>query len=441
MRSGLGGFTERVGAAVDGYRVGMSAQGSPHWVSGYLAGAQGALLSFLVVVLPTMAAYVATSADPTNAEVGWPRAASVGSAIWLLGHGGALRAGGSDVTLVPLGLTALATFVAYASARRTARRTVSAWLASFGGYLTVVAVALLVAGAAGPLGAGPVAVVRLLIGALLVAAVGGGLGILGVGAAVRATAPAWGRLPRWARLAARAGVMAVACLVALACGLVLVWLVLGRAATDDVVAALDLDPVGGVVLGVAQLAVLPNLVLWALAWLVGPGFVVGSGTQFSPGLVTGGPMPAVPLLGALPSGAGGLLQAAPLVLVLLGAAGGWWWHRRRDCSGWWQPFVAAAVLAACGGLGTGILALVSGGSVGPGRLAVVGAPVLQVSAVAAVLLLAGAALVTVPAEPAVRRAVVDGLRGLVGRLSSGGQPPEAGASTEDQPGSRDTSAS
>ncbi len=440
MRAGLDGLGERVGSAVDGYRIGMVGDGSPHWVSGFLAGAQGAILSFLVVVLPTMTAYVATSADPTNAEVGWPRSVAVGAALWLLGHGGVLRAGGSEVTLVPLGLTALALFAAYASARRTARPTRSAWLASLGGYLSVVGVALVLAAGSGPLGADALAVLRLLVGAVLVAGIGGGAALLGPAELARLTEPVWARLPRWSRLAARAGVMVAASLVVLASALTLVWFVLGRAATDDVVSALSLDPVGGVILGFAQLAVLPNLVLWAVAWLVGPGFAVGQGTVFAPAQVVGGPMPAMPILGALPISAGGPLLAAPLLLVLLGAAGGWWWHRRRDASGVWQPFAAAAVLAACAGGLVGLFALVSGGAAGPGRLAVVGAPVLELALVAGLLVLVGAAVVVVPAEAAVRAALSRGLRGIAGRLRGSGQPPEPGESNDDQPGSPDINA-
>jgi len=235
--------------------------------------------------------------------------------------------------------------------------------------------------------------------------------------------------------------MVAACLVALGAAVTIVWLVLGRAATDDVVAALGLDPVGGVVLGVAQLAVLPNLVLWAVSWVAGPGFAVGDGTVFAPAQVVGGPMPALPILGALPVAAGGLLQAVPLVLVLLGAAAGWWWHRRRECSGVWQPLVAAVVLAMSAGTLVGLLALLSGGAVGPGRLTVVGPPVLQVAAVTMILVVAGALAVAVPAEPAVRRAVAGGVRALLARIRGVVQPPDDGENSDDQPGSPDLSPS
>jgi len=410
-------------------------------MSGALAGAQGALLSFLVIVLPTMAAYVATSADPANSEVGWPRAASVGAALWLLGHGGALVAGGATVTLVPLGLSALALFASYASARRTARHTRSAWFASLGGYLLVTFIALLVAGGGGPLGASGTALIRLAVGTVLVAGLGGGLGIFGRRRIAQAVALLVGRLPRWSRLAARAGVMAASCLVVLACGVTITWLVLGRAATDDVVAALDLDVVGGVVLGVAQLVLLPNLVLWALGWVVGPGFAVGEGTLFSPGLVTGGPMPALPLLGALPAESGGLLRAVPMVLVLLGAAAGWWWHRRRECAGAWQPFVAALVMATSGGVVVGGLSLLAGGAAGPGRLSVVGAPVFTVAMTAALLLLLGAVAVTVPSEPAFRAAVARVVRAALSGERKAPQPADDGTNSDDQSGTRDVKAS
>ena len=54
--------------------------GAPRWVAGVLSALQAALLSFLVLTLPAVAAYVATSADPSNSGVGWFRSVGVGSA-------------------------------------------------------------------------------------------------------------------------------------------------------------------------------------------------------------------------------------------------------------------------------------------------------------------------------------------------------------------------
>ncbi|WP_245612520.1 DUF6350 family protein, partial [Actinotalea ferrariae] len=163
----------RLRAALSGYG---GEDGAPAWVSGLLAGLQAAVLSFLVVTTPALAAYVATSADPSNADVGWLRAVAVAGALWLLGHGGMLPAGGVTVTLVPLGIAVLALFSAYASARRSAYPTASAWWAGVVGYLLLVVVVLLGVGSAGPAGAGAGAVLRTLVGAAVLATVGTGLG-------------------------------------------------------------------------------------------------------------------------------------------------------------------------------------------------------------------------------------------------------------------------
>src|SRR5690606_18860563 len=53
---------------------------------------------------------------------------------------------------------------------------------------------------------------------------------------------------------------------------------------------------------IAQLAFLPNLVVWAISWFVGPGFAIGVGSSIGPLGTNLGPVPAVPFLGALPTG-------------------------------------------------------------------------------------------------------------------------------------------
>ncbi|MCV2395465.1 DUF6350 family protein [Actinotalea sp. M2MS4P-6] len=400
----------RTRAAVDGARRragGLAARvtdGAPHWTSGLFAGVQGAVLSLLVVVVPAMAAYVATSADPSNDAIGWPRSVAVGAALWLLGQGGELAADGARVALVPLGLTWLVGFAAYASARRSAHPVVAAWPAAIAGHLAVVVVALLSVGQTGPMGVGTGAVVRTLVGATAISAVGLGLGI-----ARRGTVLAWfarraAPLPRWLRVAVRAGLIAPALLVAAASAVVLTWTLAGRATTGDVVAALGVDAFGGAMLGLAQLTLVPNLVIWAVTWLVGTGFSVGAGTLFSPSELAGGPLPALPLLGSLPTQAGGPLVWVPAVVVAVGVLLALWLHRSIDEDAAWQPLASAVVAALVGAVVLGLLAAASGGPVGPGRFTVVGPPALLVAMDGAVLLLAGL-LVAVPASPLVRDAV------------------------------------
>lgn len=398
-----------------------SVDGAPPWVSGLLAGVQGALLSLLVVVVPTLAAYVATSADPANAEVGWPRAAGVGAVLWLLGHGGSVRTAGATVSLVPLGLTAVVFFAAYASARRSAHATRAAWGAATLGHLAVVVVVLLIAGPAGPLGAGPWSVLRLVAGTVLVAGAALGAGTVGWRRVREVSRPVWSWLPPGVRRGLTAGVLAVALLVGVAAVVAGSWVVAGRAAAGDVVAGLGVDVFGGVLLAVAQTAVAPNLVLWVLAWVAGPGFAVGAGTSFAPAEVVSGPLPALPLFGALPvdGGGGGPARWVPLVVVVAGAVAGWWLHRAGSGTRAWD----APVTVACAGVGAGALAAalsaVAGGAVGPGRLTVVGAAPLLVGVVVGGQVLLGAALVAVPGDPAVRRAVAVRGRAAWARVREG----------------------
>lgn len=379
-------------------------------MSGFLAGIQAALLSLLVVAVPALAAYVATSADPSNADVGWTASVAVGAAIWLMGHGATLTAGGAAISMVPLGVTALALFAACASARRSAYPVRPAWVAGIAGYGLVVVAGVVLAGDAGPLGAGAGSLLRTGIGAVAVAALGLGAGMVRPRRLRAATRQWWSRPPPVVRLGMTAGVLATCLVVGMAALVMVEWVVAGRAATGDVIAGLGVDTFGGVLLAVAQLAFAPNLVLWVVAWLVGPGFTVGAGTTFSPAVVVSGPLPAVPMLGALPGpgGGGGVLRFVPLGVVAIGAVAGWWLHRRVQSTRARDAAVACAVAAATAGVLVGLLTAVSGGSLGPGRLAVVGGHVAAVGAAMVLWVLLGTALVAVPGDPLFRAAARTG---------------------------------
>ncbi|GAA1510362.1 hypothetical protein BJ978_000102 [Agromyces terreus] len=158
--------------------------------------------------------------------------------------------------------------------------------------------------------------------------------------------------------------------------------------------ALDAGIDGGIVLTMAELAVLPNLVIWAAAWMLGPGFAFGAGSSVAPGGTLLGPVPGIPLLGALPGSAplfGALLLVVP---VLLGFAGAWivGGERRRASAEtpWWRPAAVAVASALVAGLTLGLLARWSSGAVGPGRLAEVGPDALAVGLVAALTVGLGA---------------------------------------------------
>ena len=143
---------------------------------------------------------------------------------------------------------------------------------------------------------------------------------------------------------------------------------------------------GGIAITVAELALLPNLVVWAAAWLLGPGFALGAGTTVSPSVTLMGPVPGIPVLGALPAeGAplGVLWLALPVLLgfggaVLVAASA----PERRD-EPWWATLAVGLGAGGIAGLVLGGLAAFSGGAAGPGRLAVVGPDAFLVAAAAA----------------------------------------------------------
>lgn len=384
--------------------------GSPRWVVGAITGAQAAVLSLLALVLPAVAVYVSTAADPSNADASWLGAAGVGASLWLAGHGVPLQAAGAAVTLVPLGLSALALFACYASARRSGSPTWSAFGATVGAY---AAIALVVALAVGD---GPTDLARALLGGAGLCAAGTALGLLARPDAPRwvdLTRPVWTRWAHWLRAGAAAGLLAAAAVVLVASVLAGTLVVAGRATVTDVVRGLSLDAIGGAVLAVAELAFVPNLVGWCVAWLAGPGFSVGEGTRFAPDQVVSGPLPAVPLLGALPSSSwdGAAALVAPALVVVVGALVGWSLHRRLRSSAWWHAPAAVATAAVGAGALVAVLVGCASGGVGPGRMAVVGASWWLVGGAVALEVLVGAALVAVPADPHVRA----GVRGALER--------------------------
>ncbi|CAO5251720.1 Integral membrane protein [Frankia sp. AgKG'84/4] len=130
---------------------------------------------------------------------------------------------------------------------------------------------------------------------------------------------AWRTLPVWLRTPLLCGAGAFAALIAaVSFGVALV-----IAATLPEVAgaerALDVGVVGGLGLAAVQLALVPNLVLWALSYALGPGFRTGPGLVRAD-VVHPGTVPDLPVLAALPPNA--LPQPGwPLLLVVPIVAG------------------------------------------------------------------------------------------------------------------------
>ncbi|HEY4463338.1 MAG TPA: DUF6350 family protein [Streptosporangiaceae bacterium] len=156
-----------------------------------------------------------------------------------------------------------------------------------------------------------------------------------------------------------------------------------RALTDS----LSPGPVGSALLLLAEIGYVPNAVVWAAAYTLGPGFAFGAGTVVAPTGSVLGAMPAFPMLAALPSGPrdgvpAWLALAVLATPYLAAAAGGILTVRIMP-----TPMLEAAPLwgfasGACAGCVVGVLAAFAGGPLGSGRLAAVGPSGWQVGLVA-----------------------------------------------------------
>lgn len=167
--------------------------------------------------------------------------------------------------------------------------------------------------------------------------------------------------------------------------------------------------IGGIALTVGQLAFLPDFVGWATSWLIGPGFAIGTGSSVSPIATTLGPIPGLPVFGALPTSGHTFGLVWILVPVIAGfAIGGSMRPRLVRALGAADSALHRAlggvVAGLVAGVLTGLIAWVSSGSFGPGRLADVGPHALAVGGFAAlevglpaiIALAAGSDLVRLP---------------------------------------------
>jgi hypothetical protein len=189
----------------------------------------------------------------------------------------------------------------------------------------------------------------------------------------------------------------VATLLGAAATLVVVLLTVHLDRAADLWALLDPDVGGGLTLAAMCLLSVPTLVLWATSVLIGPGFVLGTDTSVD---LTGshlGAVPGFPPLAALPapgefSGWVFVLGLAPL---LAGIVAGFRTESPKPGDSDLAMLHRLGHGAASGsvaGLVVGLAVAVSGGGIGPGRMADAGPPVFTPLLVAVPVLAMGGAL-------------------------------------------------
>ncbi|HWR85062.1 MAG TPA: DUF6350 family protein [Rhodoglobus sp.] len=192
--------------------------------------------------------------------------------------------------------------------------------------------------------------------------------------------------PRRAVTAAlRAGTAAAAGVLLVASVVTALAVVLSFAEIITLYESLHGDALGGFAITLAELALLPNLVIWTAAWLIGPGFAIGAGSAVSPIGATLGPIPALPVLGALPTGDLAFGFVGLLAPVIVGFVIGVLLAPRERHTVQGGALVLAGIGAGLvGGLLLGLLAWASGGAAGPGRLVEVGPDPVAVGVCAAI---------------------------------------------------------
>lgn len=299
---------------------------------------------------------------------------------WLLAHGAHLDLGGPVLTASPLGLTVVCVVVAARLARWAASfseggaladvgRATAAFTASYAG--TGLVLALLCRDDLATPG-----LITTALGGVLLGGLGGGLGLL-------LGADAVAELRRLLPMAARSVLVTAVAAATLVAGagllLVAASLALNGGTAATITERLQLDATGAVFSVLLLLLVAPNAALLGAAYLAGPGFAVGTGTVVSTAQVSVGPLPAVPVFAAVPADGPqppwltALLAVPPLLAVVAA-----WWGARVVPTLSWRD---GALRGLGGGLAGAVLLTLAtawaGGSIGPGRMSNLGAPLLD----------------------------------------------------------------
>jgi len=140
--------------------------------------------------------------------------------------------------------------------------------------------------------------------------------------------------------------------------------------------AARVDVLGAAMLTLGHLAYLPTFIVWAVSWLAGPGFALGTGTAVSPAGTQLGVVPGIPVLGLVPENSTIWMLVSVLVPVAAGALAGWMIRSRLVWDGqgdafWPRAAIAGGVALISAGVAA-LAAVLTSGSIGPGRLAEAG---------------------------------------------------------------------
>lgn len=378
------------------------------------------------VAAPVLAGYAATVAlvtlVSTTAGAQWSVGSTLRSAapLWLAVHQVPLTIavpGRETATLGVLPLLptlGLGLLVAWSAAGAVARldwhtpAQLAGLTAAFAGGNAALGVLIAIAGPVQRIGAAPVAAAFGCAAVSGLAAALGGLRAAGVDRVLSPVLPAWAVRGLHLGLAALVGLLAVGALCTFG------GLVLSAGTVHELISSWGDTDGGRFGVTLLSVAYLPNAVVAGTAWAAGPGLAIGA-VSVTPFGTTGGALPAMPLLAALPEP-----QPAPWRLLvfalpaLVGLLIGW---RCRSPVG--RPLrgttaldradrlhavVTASAAAAAGG---SVLAILAGGRLGDGAFDPVRIPSASLAIAVFCWLVLPAALVAGLGDRVSRPAVPD----------------------------------
>nr|WP_255429693.1 DUF6350 family protein [Streptomonospora sp. PA3] len=337
----------------------------------------------------TVAGWVAAPHGTFGEDIGEVLRAAVQA--WLVGHHVGFSVPGGAVSMLPLGLVVLPGLLLYRAGRWLARscelprlrHLFRAALSIAGPYAAIAGTLALV----GQTEAVRPSMIQALIAGFCLAFVAGGAGVLfqllrDKGIAKRRLLDLMPDRPRSllvGTLTATGTLLATGAL--LFCVSLVADLDRAVATTNDLAPGL----VGGALLLLIQLLYVPNAVVFGMAYAVGPGFAVGTGTVVAPTGVSVGALPMFPMLAALPdNGPAPVLSLAALgVPFLAGGLGGVLTQRSAPAVVNESAPLWGFVCGVTTGLVCAALSVAAGGPLGAERLAQVGPSAWQVGLITA----------------------------------------------------------
>lgn len=351
-----------------------------------MAGFSAGLAALISLALPAVVGALSTG------SAGIVNIFRLGARGWLVGIGAGIQIGDLDVTLIPLGGVLLAIlvtawavrfFVAEPNNEPMDQPITFIWVTAgvYGILAAITATASTSSGA-------NIWYVRAAVAGVLVAGCGAALGLASRGAL-------GGPMPVRLSGVLKSAALLAAAIIASAVVVVLSLFAVHIRRAGELWAALDpgnsgMMGAGGLGLGALCLVLAPNMVMWAVAVLFGPGFAFGTGTSVD---LTGahvGAVPGLPLMAALP--APGEFPIWVFLLGLIPAAAGvlaGYTIRRSLLT---TALMDGASVGLAAGAFLAIVIAASAGSIGVERMADIGPDMLTPGLIAVVTLSATATI-------------------------------------------------